>query len=346
MTAAGRWRRGLAWLGLVLALLVAGGVIAVYVMLQPERFTSLLASRARALGVELTLSHPASPSLWPRPAIEMQGISVRGDGGGSILLATRGRIILPWRALLRGDTAISRIEFDNPRVDLDALSAAIDALPPGNSGAQPFLPTIDTGLSIKDGTVIRQNAIWLGDVDLDTGELRSGRPFNLALRCKDASGRPLSLDLGTTPLLFADVLDLDDIVVSATAGEDLRANLKGSAQWRGAANVSGAITGDINRGGEAYQASVAMSPANMSDPLTLAIKLDGGNDHADVRIAPLKVAAWWSSMAGNGPLSLPTFEGNVDTARIDAGPVKIQGLHLRSGPDVTLPAAASTVPAK
>ena len=346
MTATRRWRRGLAWLGLVLALLVTGVVVAVYVLLQPERFTSLLASRARALGVELTLSQPASPSLWPRPAIELQGINVRGDGGGSILLATRGRIILPWRALLRGDTAISRIEFDNPRVDLDALSAAIDALPPDNSGEHPFLPTIDTGLSIKDGTVIRGNAVWLGDVDLDTGELRSGRPFNLALRCKDASGRPLSLDLGTTPLLSAEVLDLNDITVAATIGSDVQANLKGNAHWRGGANVSGSVAGVLNRSGEAYQASVAMSPANMSDPLTLAIKLDGGTDHADVRIAPLKLAAWWSSIAGNSPLSLPSFEGKVDAASIDAGPVKIQGLHLRSGPDVTLPAPASTAPAK
>jgi AsmA protein len=333
-------------LGLVLALLVAGVVIAVYVMLQPERFTSLLASRARALGVELTLSQPASPSLWPRPAIELQGISVRGDGGGSILLATRGRIILPWRAVLRGDTAISRIEFDNPRVDLDALSAAIDALPPDNSGAHPFLPTIDTGLSINDGTVIRGNAVWLGDVDLDTGELRSGRPFKLALRCKDASGRPLSLDLGTTPRLSAEALDLDDITIAATIGADVRANLKGSAHWRGAANVTGSVAGDVNRGGEAYQASVAMSPANMSDPLTLAIKLDGGTDHVDVRIAPLKMAAWWSSMVGSGPLTLPSFDGKVDAAGIEAGPVKIQGLHLRSGPDVTLPAPASTAAAK
>jgi AsmA protein len=346
VTATWRWRRSLAWAGLVLALLVAGAVITVYVLLQPERFTSLLSERARALGVELTLSQPASPSLWPRPAIELQGINVRGDGGGSILLATRGRIILPWRALLRSETAISRIEFDNPRVDLDALSAAIDALPPGHSGAHPFLPTIDTGLSIQDGTVIRGNAVWLGDVNLDTGELRSDRPFKLALRCKDASGRPLSLDLDAMPHLSDEVLELSDITVAATAGSDLRANLKGSAHWRGAANVSGSVAGDINRGGDDYQASVVMTPANMNDPLTLAIKLDGGADHAHVRIAPLKLAQWWSSLAGNGPLSLPSFEGQVDAAAIDAGPVKIRGLHVRSGADVTLPAPASTVAEK
>jgi hypothetical protein len=346
VTAGRRWRRGLAAAGLALALLVAGMAIAVYVMLQPERFTSLLASRARALGVELTLSQPASPSLWPRPAIELQGINVRGDGGGSILIATRGRIILPWRALLRGETAISRVEFDNPRVDLDALSQAIDALPPGHGGALPFLPTIDTGLSIQDGTVIRANAVWLADVDLDTGQLRSGSPFKLALRCKDALGRPMSLDMGTTPRLSAEVLDLTDISIAAAVGTDVRATLNGSAQWRGSANVSGAISGEINRGDDAYQTSLAMSPANLHDPLTLAIKLDGKTDHADVRIAPLKLATWWSSLAGNGPLALPSFNGNVDAAAVDVGPVKIQGLHLRSGPDVTMPAPAATAAAK
>ncbi|MGB6145107.1 MAG: AsmA family protein, partial [Rhodanobacter sp.] len=71
-------------------------VAAVYLLLQPDRFTAMLQSQARATGLELNLASPASPSLFPRPALDLRGITLNAQGASApILLAARGRLVLP-----------------------------------------------------------------------------------------------------------------------------------------------------------------------------------------------------------------------------------------------------------
>ncbi|MEO7050865.1 MAG: AsmA family protein, partial [Rhodanobacter sp.] len=105
-------------------------VVVVYLVLQPDRFTAMLQTQARAVGLDLSLASPASPTLFPRPALDLHGITLSAEGAGApILLAARGRMALPWRTLFGGPTVISQLQIDSPRVDLDALQTWMAALP-------------------------------------------------------------------------------------------------------------------------------------------------------------------------------------------------------------------------
>jgi AsmA protein len=317
--------------------------LAVHMLLQPERFTAMLQGVARGMGTELTLAAPASPTVWPRPAIELDGITLRGDNGAPILLAKHGRLVLPWRAVLRRETALSRVELDSPRVDLDALTAGSDRLPHGLVSDAPALPQLDAGLRIQHGTLVRNSAIFLGDVDLNAGTLRSGKAFRMTLAATDAGGEKVTLSLDAMPTLQARQLTLSDIMLHLTADTTWRASLRGAAHWRGAANVDAALSGAITHGEATYTLACAVHPASLTRPLQVALKLDGADDHVDVRLPPLEIATWWQHVAaGDIPLAPPPFTGQVDASHVNLGPAHIEGLHVRSVPDA--PAAAASAP--
>ncbi|OZB58988.1 MAG: membrane assembly protein AsmA, partial [Lysobacterales bacterium 13-68-4] len=87
-----RWRLVLLGIAGVAGVLLLGTVIGVYWLLQPDRFTASLQAQARAVGLELNLASPARPALFPRPALELQGITLNESGATMpILLAARGR---------------------------------------------------------------------------------------------------------------------------------------------------------------------------------------------------------------------------------------------------------------
>jgi uncharacterized protein involved in outer membrane biogenesis len=121
---------------------VLGGVVltvlaALYLLLQPDRFTAMLKEQASDAGLQLTLSSPASPTLFPRPALHLEGITLiaRDSGTGNtpampILQAANGRLVLPWHTLFGGPMVISRMQINSPRVDLDALQTWLMSLPP------------------------------------------------------------------------------------------------------------------------------------------------------------------------------------------------------------------------
>ena len=147
-----RLRRILAIIGaiaLAALLLLVGSV---YFLLQPDRFTAMLQNQARAAGLELNLASPASPSLLPRPALDLRGITLNAQGASApILLAARGRLVLPWHTLFGGPTVISQLEIDSPRVDLDALQAWMAALPAQANQGPLNIPRIETGVEITRG---------------------------------------------------------------------------------------------------------------------------------------------------------------------------------------------------
>ena len=61
-------------------ILVAGLIallVTVYLLLQPERFTAMLQEQAHQAGLELSLANPASPTLFPRPALELEGLTLK-----------------------------------------------------------------------------------------------------------------------------------------------------------------------------------------------------------------------------------------------------------------------------
>jgi len=333
-------------LGGFVAAVVLAALIAMYVVLQPERFTALLQSRARAAGLELTLANPASPTLWPKPALELEGITLRGNARSApLVIASRGKIVLPWHTLLGGDTTISRIEVDGARIDLDAVSAYLDTLPPRSSTAGAVLPAIDAGFRITHGTLARGNTLVLSDVDIDAGRLASGHHFDLSLGAT-ASGQPYAIDLDASPSLDHGVLSVGDLTVRVSSATHFDSKLRGDATWRGGADVGASLAGSMTREGALpFDLAINVTPADEADPLYVALKVDGPTDHADVRIPPLALAAWWTGLGSGTTPSLPPLLGTVDASVIDAGSVHVKGLHIRATGDSPAPAATATMPA-
>lgn len=338
-----------ALLGLA-GVLVAGLIallVTVYLLLQPTRFTAMLQSQAAQAGLDLSLASPASPTLFPRPALELQGLTLTAQGASMpIVLAASGRLALPWRTLFGGPTVISRLEIDSPRVDVDALQAWLSALPSGAAGA-PNIPRIDTGVRIARGTLVRGNQLLLRDFSLDAGSLLSGRPFPLLVSAKDAAGTPMQLRLTATPRIRGNALQLDDIELSFSRGASLSMRLSGQAHWHGAADAAAALSGSLDEADAGrYRLSMQLTPANQSDPLLLALKLDGPGNHVDLRLPPLGLAQWWSQLGdvANPQLAVPPGSGQVQAATLDLPGVHVEGLQLNLTPAPT-PTASTAEPA-
>jgi AsmA protein len=332
----------LAVAGLLLGLLLTA-LIATYVVLQPERFTAMLQSRAEAAGLDLGLASPASPTLWPKPALELEGLTLRARGSGTpLIVASRGELVLPWRTLLGGETTVSRLELEGARIDVDAVSAYLDTLPSRPTTAGAVLPGIDTGFRVSRGTLTRGNRLLMSDVEIDAGRLANGRVFDLTLSAL-VGGMPYTVTLRTRPLLERGTLTLDGLQLELASDDRFDATLRGAATWRGGADVGASLTGRVTRQ-EAPPLDIVlgMTPANEQDPLFVAMKLDGPTEHADLRVPPLAVAQWWTGINAGGTPTLPPLLGTVDAATVDAGPVHVTGLRIRATPEDAPVAASST----
>jgi AsmA protein len=322
----------------------------VYTLLQPERFSTMLQAQAQAAGLELHLASPASPSLFPRPAIDLHGITVNAiDANVPILLAARGQLALPWRALFGRQTVISRLQIDAPRVDLDALQAWLGQHSLHTSATPLSIPSIDAGISIERGSLVRGDQVLLSNVALDTGSLRPGQPFPLTLAADDASGKPLQLRLTTIPRLQARTVQLDDIDLGLLRGNGGGVmQLRGYAHWRGAADASAELSGDIEQAdGGRYALSFNLTPADQSHPLNLHTKLDGKGEHVDLHLPPLALLDWWSRLSDdNAPqLAMPPLNGQIDTDHFDAGGISIEGLRVRAGSALPASPSSTSTPA-
>lgn len=342
-----RWRLVLLGIAGVAGVLLLGTVIGVYWLLQPDRFTASLQAQARAVGLELNLSSPARPALFPRPALELQGITLNESGATMpILLAARGRLALPWHTLFGGPTTISRLEIDAPRVDLDALRSWLDHLPSSEGGRPPQIPRIDTGILISRASVVRSNNILLDNLALETGQLRPGKPFSLDLTARDANGDPVQLRLLATPRTIGEGMSFESINLHLSHGAGTTIDLRGGARWHGAADASADLGGHVDLADAGrYDLSLQLTPANARDPLLLKLHLAGPGRNADVRLPPLQLASWWSQLtdAEGGQLGMPPGSGHVDVDHVELGGVSAEGLRLDLGEGI--PAAAASAPA-
>lgn len=338
-----RLRVGLYALGGLFALLLAVALIATYVVLQPERFTALLQSRARAAGLELTLSSPANPTLWPSPALELEGVTLRSNVSGTPLIAaSRGKLVLPWHTLLGGEATISRLEVEGARIDVDAVSAYLDTLPSRPSTAGATLPTIDAGFRISRGTLLRGTTLLLSNVEAETDRLASGRRFTLTVSANLADETPYALDLDTVPTLSRGVLTLADAKLKLASEKHFEADLKGDATWRGGADVGASLSGRVTREeGKPFGVVLAVTPANQNDPLYVALKLDGETEHADLHVPPLALGEWWNGIHAGGTLTMPPLVGTFDAANVGASSLHVKGLRIEATPDT--PASSTTV---
>lgn len=344
-TVSRRLKLSLIGLGSLVAILLLAAVVTVYVLLQPDRFTAMLQDQARAAGLELHLASPASPSLFPRPALDLRGITLNAEGATTpILLAARGRLALPWRTLLGGPTVINELQIDSPRVDLDALQDWLASLPSPPESPSLNIPRIGTGVSITRGSVVRGNQLLLDEVSLKAGSLMSGQPFPLSLSATTASGRPLQLRLVATPRISGNALQLQQIALHLSQGAGTQLTLNGHARWHGKRDAAATLAGTLDDADAGkYAVSLALTAARTDKPLLVALKLDGPGNHADLRIPPLALAQWWAALNDKqGPrLTVPPGSGSATIDHIDAGSVSITGLSVQAGDDVPAEATSS-----
>ncbi|RDS83084.1 AsmA family protein [Dyella monticola] len=327
-------------------------LVALYLLLQPDRFTALLKAQAQQAGLELTLSSPASPTLFPRPALQLEGITlVARDNGANpnnmpILLAANGRLVLPWRALLGRQVEISRMQINSPRVDLDALQAWLVNLPPQSTKVPEEVPRIATGVRIRNGSVVQGDREWLSDVSLDTGRLTPGQAFWVNLSGSETDGTPLQWQFSSVPRIDNGVLKLNNITIHVTDRSATTLHLTGDARWMGAANASMQLQGKFHLASESdYDAAVMLTPATQGKPLLLHLKLLGRDNHIDLQLPPLALAQWWNGLARpQGPrLSMPPGNGHIEMATLDVGNVHIEGLSVQTGDAVPAPATSAPV---
>jgi AsmA protein len=332
--------------GTLLAL-VATALVLAFVMLRPERFTRTLRASARSAGLELNLTAPAHPTLWPRPGVRLQGLQLFVQGQPyPLLVADSGRIVVPWRTVLGGDIAITTLELDAPRLDLGQLQRALSTLPDGN-GKAPGLPRIDTGITIRNGALVHDNQLLLQDIDLHTGALMPDHRFTLDAQAHGEGGQQGVLKLQFTPRAHTDeAIALDDLRLDAHAGKIAGMQLDGRARWSGGAKLDLHLTGHLHPdAGDEYAIAVQTDPPP-APPGSVHLKVDGKAAHADLHLSPRQVSEWWQRMAGKftpGALPPPPLKGSIDADELDFGSIRIKGLKVRSTD--TTPAAAGSAPA-
>lgn len=333
--------------GIVLVVLVA-----LYLLLQPDRFTAMLKEQASEAGLRLTLSSPASPTLFPRPALQLEGITlVASDAGPNampILLAANGRLVLPWRTLFGRQVIISRMQINSPRVDLDALQAWLMNLPPQSATVPIEIPRIATGVRIRNGSVVQNNSEWLSNVSLDTGRLAPGQAFWVNLSAKETDGTPLQWQVSTVPSMADGTLRLDAINIHVQDSSATTLHLNGHARWTGAANASIQLQGKFHLADEGdYDTAVMLTPAAQNKPLLLHLKLLGADNHIDLELPPLALAQWWNQLANSQEpkLSAPPGNGQIDMATLDVGKVHIEGLSVQTGDAVPAASESTALPA-
>ena len=370
----------LRWIALavvaVLAVLTVAAVVYVHHLLQPQRFTTLLENDLAAAGLRLSMDAPAEPALFPHPGVQLQGFSLTNIGSATPVLQANGAtIVVPWRALLHGEVAIEQVDVNAPRVDLGELEALLARLP--HHAGPPRLPTITTGIHMSGGTLTRNGAPLLFDFSLATGALAPNQTFHLDTSARSAAGHRLTAALSTVPSAVEDgVIGLDALHISIAeqrgaalqlagtgswrGGEDLAMHLEGTLRHRSFASPAAAVSTAKASTGAATTTNAApppvppdvsdkvvfeITPAHGGSPITVALKLDGDDAHADLRLQPSEFGHWWTRLLAtkpgesSGPLP---FTGTMQAKQLDLGWLKATDISFEADPDLAPASAATT----
>ncbi|HJR13715.1 MAG TPA: AsmA family protein [Rhodanobacteraceae bacterium] len=360
----------------IVAVLVALAIaLAVHIhnLLQPERFTALLENDLAAVGLTLRLQAPAEPTLFPRPGVQLQGFSLTNVGSDRpVLQAAGATIVVPWRALMHGEIAIERVDVDAPHLGLDELESLLARLP--HHAGPPRLPTIATGIHMSQGTLSRNGSPLLFDFSVETGALAPGQAFRLEAAARSATGRRFTSVLAMVPSAAHDgVIDFQSLRLYLAEQQGTALQLQGQGSWRGGEDLTMQLQGTLRHralaplvsastGAPADSAPTAQPPApdaaSVTDqialnvepargrtPLTVSLKLDGDDAHADLRLQPTEFGRWWKRMLaaqpGQSPGSLP-FTGKAEVQQLDFGWLKAKGLSIDAGPDLAPAGSATT----
>jgi len=352
---------------LILALVLAG-VLIVRSLLQPQRFTALLQSQLANAGLVLSVDKPASPALWPHPAVQLQGFRLSVAGATTPLLsASEARIVVPWRALLHRELAVERLEIENPRIDLDQLQTLLSRMPHG-AGA-PRLPRIGAGLRIVNGTLVRADEPLLFDVNAETGPLLPGTLFHMDATARNGADRGGKLSLRMLPQYQDGTLEFEQLNLQIGVEQGAQAHIAGDASWRGGSELGASLHGGFTlpahgsvavastpapassspspMPGRSYTLALQVHPAHGATPMTAALKLDGEGKHVNMSVQPAALPGWWNDVLGSAPataLAMPPVSGSAQLDAADFGPLQMRGVKIESGRQV-IPLDASSVAA-
>ncbi|WP_374473255.1 hypothetical protein [Arenimonas sp.] len=185
--------------------------------LEPQHLAAtVLASVGESQGLEISFTGTPEYALRPEPRLLLEGVVVRQPGAAAPLLtAARAEVSLPWDTVLgEGPVVITRIELQQPALDLAALDAWLSTRP--DTGPAE-MPTLTRGLHLTAGTV--QGDGWrLQALSVDLPALAPGKAAKA-----DVSGEFVQ---GDTTLLFTGPLAL------ATAGLDSPLRFEGGGKLR------------------------------------------------------------------------------------------------------------------
>ncbi len=323
------------------------GLLVVYLLLRPERFTVFLQSRAQAAGLDLELAYPAIPTLLPHPAIGLQGLTLSVPGASQpILVADHGEVELPWSALFRRNAGIAWLQLDAPRVDLEALQDWIRNLPPGTFARAPSLPRINAGISIFHGSLVGHGQQpWLDELNINAGALYPGRNFHLDMAGTLADGQAFSLGLDTLPSADPHRIGLQQLKLQLAYTHSLQAQLQGRLDWLGGTDLSMHLAGQVRRAGQAEaNLQIQLEPSLADRPLQFALHYDGQDAQADLHLPPDQFLQWWSLLKTNTltpSLSVPDWQGHLRADQLDIGEAHLEGVRIDASPASSRPPPAA-----
>lgn len=167
--------RGRRWL---IALAVLAGLSALGAwwidrQLEPQRLTTwVLDAAGKSLDLDLRFEGTPDYAFKPEPRLLIPNLQVRNRNDGKLFVtAARAEISLPWNTLTGGKPVITRIELDQPTLDIPELRRWLAGRP-----KVPFeLPTLTRGMRVIAGT-LDDDGYRISQFALDLPYLKTGDP--------------------------------------------------------------------------------------------------------------------------------------------------------------------------
>ena len=309
-------RVGLGLAGIMAAVAFAAGATLAARVPDGDPGERLLAGLRDATGLTIEANGAAKLSLFPRPTVRIDGISVSRPGDAPFAVARELTGSLDLGALLAGRFELAEITLLEPQV-------ALDRLPFENAAAAFRGRSVAAGPSLR---ILDGRFLWSGGmvdrVEAGMASPREGGPLTLS-----GYGRFASRKIEAT----VQVGDLSALLKTGRAA--FRARIEGGGAkllFDGEALDGGdpRLVGEISARAASLADTLGWLGARRSDgsaaPMSLSFAGHGGLDRAGLQISNAEVDLAGQSFLGAGRLTstsngLPSLEATLDAETLDLG---------------------------